>query len=528
MPKPPPSLLSLFTREAERPARAPDPAPAAAPLTGKAPRPRDALTVSELVFKVKRSLEQGFTDVLVTGEVSQLNVHRNGHWYFKLKDQDAALPCVMFSRTNGSVRFKLQDGMQVLARGRVSTWEKKPEIQLLVDSLEPLGAGALALAFEQLKARLAQEGLFDARRKQPLPFLPARVGIVTSPQAAALRDVLKVLDARMPGLHIVVAPTRVQGDGAAAEIAQALLRLDASGTVDVIVLCRGGGSVEDLWAFNEEAVARAIARCTTPIVAGVGHETDTTIADLVADVRAATPSHAAERVVPKRQDLVEKLFSLERRIAQRARSRLDAARLRLEQAGKRIEDPRLLMYPARRRLDDLTSRLDDAVDARFVDARAHIDALDDRVAQRAPVKVLAELRARLATAERLLLDENPAPRVAEARLRLVHLTATMVTAHDRRCDAARARLEKAIARLDAALGARRVDAQQGLALAASKLHALSPLAVLGRGYAIALVDKRPLTRAADARVGAAMQVQLHGGRVDATIDGVTIDGGDET
>lgn len=281
------------------------PAPGMRPGTvgGTAQTPR-ILTVSEAVRAAKGRLEEEFGDVWVVGEVSGFRPSNAGHCYFDLKDDACVLPAVCFRHVALGFPFKIENGMALICHGQLSIYEKGGKFQIIVDSAEPKGIGALQLAFEQLKKRLEAEGLFDPRRKKSLPFCPRRVGVVTSPTGAAIRDIVHVLQRRFPNIEVTLAPTRVQGAGAAEEIAAAIRLLDLHGACDVLIVGRGGGSMEDLWAFNEEVVARAISAATTPIVSAVGHEIDFTIADFVADVRAPTPSAAAEIVVPARQELL--------------------------------------------------------------------------------------------------------------------------------------------------------------------------------------------------------------------------------
>src|SRR5256712_12757621 len=264
---------------------------------GKAPGPRDhrrVLTVSELNSLAQEILEETCPSIWVEGEISNLRRYPSGHTYFTLKDEGAQIAAVLFRGASQSLPFRPEDGLKVLARGRISLYEARGTFQIIVDALEPAGLGALQLAFEQLKARLLAEGLFDAARKRPLPALPRRIGIVASPAGAALRDILKVLSRRFANLEIVLAPSRVQGEGASLEIVEAIRLLNRLGGVDVLILARGGGSLEDLWPFNEDRVARAIAASGIPVISAIGHEVDGTIADLLADLRAPTPSAAAE------------------------------------------------------------------------------------------------------------------------------------------------------------------------------------------------------------------------------------------
>src|SRR5215204_2781663 len=279
------------------------------------PRPRRRIvTVAELTAGIRESLESGFGELWVEGEISNCRVWNTGHVYFTLKDQAAQLKAVMFRSAYRYLKFKIEDGLHVVARGRLSVYEPKGEYQLVCEHLEPHGRGALQLAFEQLKRKLQAEGLFAADRKRPIPSLPNKIGIVTSLDGAALRDILKVLGRRHPNAHIVIRPTRVQGDGATGEIAAALRAIVKVPGVDVVIVGRGGGSIEDLHAFNQEPVARAIASSPVPIVSAVGHETDVTIADFVADLRAPTPSAAAEMVVTAQEESSARIDRLQGRL----------------------------------------------------------------------------------------------------------------------------------------------------------------------------------------------------------------------
>ncbi|NOZ93939.1 MAG: exodeoxyribonuclease VII large subunit, partial [Acidobacteria bacterium] len=289
---------------------------------------RRVYTVAELIGAVNDLLRQGFSGVWVEGEVTNANPSARGHLYFTLKDETAAVDCVMWASRTRRLKFRVEDGLAALAMGSLTIYPQRGRFQLVVEDLQPQGMGALQLAFEQLKARLEAEGLFAAERKRPLPALPQRVGIVTSPSGAALRDMLKILR-RFPNLRVIVAPAAVQGEGAAAEIADAIGRLGRSGLVDLVIVGRGGGSLEDLWAFNEEAVARAIAACPVPVISGVGHQVDFTIADFVADLRAATPTHAAEIVVTHLAEQRRRLDEATRALVRDLRRHLEAARRRL-------------------------------------------------------------------------------------------------------------------------------------------------------------------------------------------------------
>src|SRR6476620_3750550 len=277
-------------------------------------------TVSELTGEIRRMFESGFGDVWVEGEISNCKVWNTGHAYFTLKDETAQIRCVMFRSAVRYLKFSLEDGLHVVARGRLGVYEPKGEYQLQCEHVQPHGLGALQLAFEQLKKKLHAEGLFEQSRKRPLPALPRKIGIVTSLDGAALRDIIKVLRRRHPNAHLVIRPARVQGESAAAEITRGLRAIARVAGVDVVILARGGGSIEDLWAFNEEVVARAIAACPVPVIAAVGHEVDVTIADFVADLRAPTPSAAAELVVSAKEEFFNRIDRLSHRLGSAARA----------------------------------------------------------------------------------------------------------------------------------------------------------------------------------------------------------------
>ena len=434
-------------------------------------------TVSELTGRLRRLLESEFGWVRVSGEISGLKRAGSGHVYFQLKDESAALDAVLFraaaARQPGGLPL---DGEQVECLGRLTLYAPRGRTQLVVEQVAPRGAGELALRFERLKQRLAGEGLFAPERKRPLPWLPACIGLVTSPSGAAVRDVLQVLERRFPALPVLIAPVRVQGQGAAAEIAAAIGWLAGSGRVDVLIACRGGGSLEDLWAFNEEAVVRAIAAAAVPVISAVGHETDVVLADLAADVRAPTPSAAAELVVPDRAALRDRLADQVRALQRLAGHRLERDRHRLAAAARRMRDPRLVLAAHRLRLDEAARRLADALGARSRHQRRR----------------LVELRVRLAANE-------PRSRLRAGRQRLVGLR--------RRLDAA---ARDSVRRRRQQLEAR------GQALAG-----LSPLAVLGRGYSLVTgPDGRLLRDAGRLRPGDALGVRPARGRLRARVQQV--------
>ncbi|HEY2988444.1 MAG TPA: exodeoxyribonuclease VII large subunit [Candidatus Binatia bacterium] len=325
------------------------------PLFAAAPRPY--LTVTELSQAIKGTLERELEEVWVVGEISNFRVPPSGHLYFTLKDDKSQISVVMFRRQGMSLAFQPEDGMEVLCFGRVSLYAARGDLQLYLEIMEPRGKGALYLAFEQLKKRLGDEGLFAAERKRPLPFLPGSIGIVTSLHGAALRDMLRILDDRFAERRVVVRPVKVQGDGAAAEIAQGIAELGQSGLVEVMIVGRGGGSLEDLWAFNEEVVARAIYAAPVPVISAVGHEVDFTIADFVADHRAPTPTAAAEMVVARREDLAEQLREVGARFLRCIQNRIESERDALRSLARRLSDPRRRLRENQMLLDELSLSL---------------------------------------------------------------------------------------------------------------------------------------------------------------------------
>lgn len=321
---------------------------------------RKIYTVSELTRELKFVVENSFPAVWVEGEVSNFkHQFASGHWYFDLKDGSSLIHGVMWRDEAERVRFALEDGLAVVAFGRVGVYEPRGQYQLYVDLLEPRGLGALQLAFEQLKARLAKEGLFDPARKRPIPLLPERIGIVTSPTGAAIRDMLKILKQRFANVEVVIYPVRVQGEGAAQEIAQAIDDFNRWNNVDVLIAGRGGGSLEDLWAFNEEVVARAIFTSTIPVISAVGHEVDFTIADFVADVRAATPTDAAKRVIAEKATLLDRLAQARQRAAAAVQHGLALALERLTSAwaSPAFRRPLRLVEEYQQQVDELVRSL---------------------------------------------------------------------------------------------------------------------------------------------------------------------------
>lgn len=324
------------------------------------PPSRHIYSVSALTAEVKAVLEDGFSAIWVEGELSNFKHHTSGHMYFTLKDAQAQIRGVMFRGHNRLLRFQPVDGLAVLVNGTVTVYERRGEYQIAVEFMEPKGVGALQLAFEQLKTKLEAEGLFDRARKRPLPLLPRKIGIVTSPTGAAIRDMLTIVGRRFPGLEVLIHPAAVQGEGAAAEIAAALGRLGSRSDLDVVIVARGGGSLEDLWAFNEEVVARAIAASRIPVISAVGHETDVTIADFVADLRAPTPSAAAELVVARRDELRQRVDDLLARSLAALQYSLSVKRNRVGMLGRHLSllSPAAQLARQRERLQGLRRRVD--------------------------------------------------------------------------------------------------------------------------------------------------------------------------
>jgi exodeoxyribonuclease VII large subunit len=429
----------------------------------------DTLTPSQLNTLARNLLEDAFPLVWVEGELGNVARPSSGHLYFALKDERAQVRCAMFRPKSTWLKFVPREGLRVLARGRLTLYEARGEYQLVVDHMEEAGEGALRRAFEALQAKLAAEGLFDDARKQPLPAWVRRLGVITSPTGAAVRDVLSVLARRCPLLEVEVLPVPVQGEGAAAQIAAMLRRADASGRYDALLLARGGGSLEDLWAFNDEQLARTIAAARTPVVSAVGHETDFTLADFAADLRAPTPSVAAELLVPHRDDLLRRIAAAGRQLQRQQQQRLRQAMQRADRAGLRLRAQR-----PRARLDLLRRRQEEA--------RRRVSAC---WAQR-----LQAERARLRHAGAALRTAEPARRIARLRERLAALAQRPRAAIARRLGHETLRL-------------------RGLARA---LEGVSPLATVARGYAILQHhDGRIVRRTADAAPGDRLQGRVSDG-----------------
>jgi exodeoxyribonuclease VII large subunit len=449
-------------------------------LTFEEPRhARHIWAVRDLVTQVRDLVEDQYGDIWVEGEISNFRPAPSGHVYFTLKDADAQLPIVLFRRQAMLLRFRPEDGLHVLVRGRVSVYEQRGQLQLIAETLEPVGAGSLQLAFEQLKERLKAEGLFDAERKQPLPTFPRTVGVVTSPTGAVIRDFLNIVSRRHSGLNVLIFPVSVQGEAAPAEIETALAQLNTSGLVDLVVLARGGGSLEDLAAFNSERVARAIAASKLPVVSAVGHETDFTIADFVADLRAPTPSAAAELITEAQHKIAEHLATQAHRLERAARFQLLQARQRFTRQPVSRAESRVsaLLYRLGQRLDDANLRLDTTLNAQFRLRHTRI----------------AELAASV-------LHHDPRQQLAHARQHLADF---------------RARIDRSLERLIESSASR-------LGSLDARLHSLSPLAVLDRGYALVLAADNTLVRsAAQIASGDQLTTRLADGSFTSRVESTT-------
>jgi exodeoxyribonuclease VII large subunit len=432
------------------------------------------ITVSDLVRRVRDALDASLGEGWVVGEISNARLAPSNHFYFTLKDSRSAINCVMFKSAFQRMRFKVSDGMEVIVRGRVQVFEQRGTLQLYAEEMEPRGVGALQVAFEQLKRRLEAEGLFDRARKRAIPYLPRRIGIVTALGGAGLRDMLRILFDRFLSMQVIFRPARVQGDGSAQEIAEAIADLNRDGRAEVLIVGRGGGSLEDLWAFNEETVARAIFRSLIPVISAVGHEVDYTIADFVADLRAPTPTAAAQMVVPSLDELQERVASLGASLASVMERDLLARRESVDDLSGRIRDPRGIVADARACVAKLEAELAQAGSARIAERRRSVREL--RLRLRSPEATVRDLRLRT-----LRLGNN-----------LAHGTASALEANRRR------------------LGAM-----------AGRLDALSPLKVLDRGYAVVInqTDSRAVLDAATVKFDDKLDIRLAKGRLSARATG---------
>jgi exodeoxyribonuclease VII large subunit len=427
---------------------------------------RRIFTLRELSDGIRAALERGFSSIWVSGEISGTKLLPSGHCYFTLKDSDAQIKCVCWKLAYWRLKFKPKDGLQVLVRGRVDIYELRSEYQFVVEAIEPQGEGALQLAFDKLKQKLLADGLFEASRKRPLPRFPSRIGIVSSPKGAVIQDFIEILSRRFPGLHLRLFPARVQGPGSVEDVCRGLEYFSQSGWAEVTVIARGGGSLEDLWTFNEEAVARTIAASLIPVVSAIGHETDVTIADFVADMRAPTPSAAAEMIVCTRQELLDRIEASRAHAHRAIRFRLAMLARRLHEQA--IDRAQALLH---RSLGRRTQRVDDA---------------DDRLR--------SAIRQRWAALERRR-------RNLEERLRYFDLRP--------RLGRDRERLNELTVRATNALNLHLTRRRQRFETLSAKLGQLSPRLVLSRGYAIVLNERQGIVReAADASVGEDVQILL--------------------
>jgi exodeoxyribonuclease VII large subunit len=450
---------------------------------------RRPLTVSELTESVRKAIEARFSTVWVEGEISNFKAHSSGHWYFTIKDEGAQLRAKCFRSANSRIRFRPKDGLHVRARGRLTVYEARGEYELIVEALDPVGAGALQIAFEQLRDRLQGEGLFAQELKRPLPVFPGRVGVVTSPTGAAIRDILNVVSRRTRTVHVLFSPARVQGEGAGSDIARAIKlinehhqRARAEGRdkdlVDVLIVGRGGGSTEDLWAFNTEEVARAIRTSAIPVISAVGHETDFTIADFVADKRAPTPSAAAELVAAREDQICAALAQMGESLARLMRYKIVTARTRVQAQA------------LSQAFDEVRGRLRDA------------GAVTNSARHRLEILITQAVRGAQ------LLSDALSGSLAPAQLRA-------------RFAAAQLRFDSAYANCNIAIANQIEEAKKHLGLAAASLDALSPLAVLQRGYAIAQREDGKLLRDAGlVSVGDTVKVRLAKGTLGARVEGI--------
>ena len=435
-------------------------------------RPR-ALSVSELNHQARHLLESSFMQVWVEGELSSFSRPSSGHWYFSLKDQKCQIRCAMFRGANQRIRTLPKEGDQIRIRGKVTLYENRGDFQIIVEHLEPAGLGPLQQAFEALKMKLQAEGLFDPARKKPLPVTPRHIGVVTSPTGAAIHDILTVLARRCPAIPVTLYPTAVQGQAATADIVNAIDRAQRHGVADVLIIGRGGGSLEDLWCFNEEAVARAIAGCSIPTVSAVGHEVDVTIADFVADLRAPTPSAAAEKISPDQSQWLRRLAEQQLRLGQSARRLLLRLDQQLGHLAARLRDPRRELQDKAQRMDELDMRLNKAMNLKLQQQQLKTGHLAQRLGTQSPTKTL----------------QNAGEQVQ--------------------------RLNE---RLDKAIRQNLRQQQEKLQLNAQTLNVVSPLATLGRGYAIVRDDQNRIVRSADQlSAGQTISARFGQGNVSAEV-----------
>ena len=432
-------------------------------------------TVTTLSEEIKNLLESHFDFVWVEGEISNFRSPLSGHFYMVLKDENAQIRAVMFRPQTRYLKFMPQDGMKVIVRGRVAIYEPRGEYQVILDYMEPLGVGALALAFEQLKKKLAAQGIFDESIKKPLPFLPRRVAVITSPTGAAIRDFLKIIRRRFANLEIIVVPVKVQGEGAAAEMVDALNLVNRDLDVDVVVLTRGGGSLEDLWAFNEEQLALAIRASRVPVVSAVGHEIDVTISDLAADLRAPTPSAAAELLVVEKETLKQQIMQLQTRLQTGLKTELAVLQEKLRFLSKGLRDPRKRLADSWLRLDEIESRLGRMMSFVIMDRKRSLAAGERALILHSPLKIVSGLKQRIEFQSRSM---------------------TMMVARKLK------------------------DCRMEISMLQEKLKDMSPLSVLGRGYSITrkLPERRVLRSSSQASQGDRVNVRLAEGELECLVE----------
>ena len=441
----------------------------------------DIYTVSRLNSEVRLTLELQFQQLWLVGEVSNFVAAASGHWYFSLKDQAAQVKVAMFKQANRYATVRPQNGQQVLIRARISVYEPRGEYQLLAEFIEPAGAGLLKQQFEQLKAKLAAEGLFAPERKRPLPANPRRVGVITSPTGAAVRDIITVLARRAPGIELIIYPCQVQGETAAAQLRNMLSTAIRRNEVDVLIIGRGGGSIEDLWCFNDEALARAVADCPIPIVSAVGHEIDFALTDFVADVRAATPSAAAELVSPDQSQYLAALTQLQQRLSRAVRRQLAQQQPRLMQLQQRLQQlhPQRRLEQQQQRLDELQLRLQRRMQQQLQTARRQHSYLQQSLQHLSPAKAIKQQQLQL---------QQLAKRLQQAQQQQLKYSS------------------------------------QQLARLSAQLHTVSPLATLARGYSISFdSQQQALTNSAQLKVGDAISTRLAQGSFSAVVTQVVKD-----
>ena len=460
--------------------------------------PRKIYAVRELVAAVRTQVERSFTDVYLEGEISNYRPAESGHLYFTLKDASAQLRAVMWRTQARLLRFRPENGLRVIARGRVTIYDERGDLQFQAEQLEPKGAGALQIAFEQLKAKLAAEGLFDAARKKPIPLLPGRIGLVTSPQGAAVQDILNVLQRRHESVNVLIYPAQVQGDGAPSEVSAGIRYFNRHGQVDVIIVARGGGSFEDLFAFNDEGLARVVAGSAIPVISAVGHEIDFTMCDFVADLRAPTPSAAAEMVVQSKRELADKLVGLRKRMTQAVNYRLLRAHNQLSRLAQHAVFARMQDSLARRqqRTDDLLVRMAQAQSRILKNYARRIDALDAKLRQH-------DLRLRLGAIRR---------RLDERTSRLGAAVSRLLTTRDNQLRS----LSTAMSSAESTLMLRRRARLERLQ---SVLEKLSPTAILARGYALVFDGEGHLIReVSQLHSGQKVRTRLAAGEFTAKVE----------